>query len=55
VSVTKKTKKVGRPPLPKRHAKGQMIRMRINDADLKLPGAKNCDQPEAERCHRIFG
>ena len=36
MSATKKTKKVGRPKLPKGHAKGQMIRMRINDADLKL-------------------
>lgn len=36
MSATKKTKKVGRPKLPKGHAKGQMVRMRINDADLKL-------------------
>jgi uncharacterized protein (DUF1778 family) len=36
VSATKKTRKVGRPKLPKGHAKAQMLRMRINDADLKL-------------------
>lgn len=36
MSATKKTKKVGRPKLPKGHAKGHMLRMRLNDADLKL-------------------
>ena len=36
MSATKKTKKVGRPKLPKGHAKDYMLRMRINDADLKL-------------------
>jgi uncharacterized protein (DUF1778 family) len=36
VSATKKTRKVGRPKLPKGHAKAQMLRMRINEADLKL-------------------
>ncbi len=36
MSATKKTKKVGRPRLPKGHAKTQTLRMRIDDADLKL-------------------
>lgn len=36
MSSKKATKKVGRPKLPKGHAKAQMLRMRINDADLKL-------------------
>lgn len=36
MSATKKTRKVGRPKLPKGHAKGQMLRMRLNVADLKL-------------------
>jgi len=36
VSATKKTKKVGRPKLPKGHAKGHMLRMRLNDADRQL-------------------
>jgi uncharacterized protein (DUF1778 family) len=36
VSGTKKTKKVGRPKLPKGHAKGHMLRMRLNEADRQL-------------------
>ena len=36
MSSKKATKKVGRPKLPKGHVKGHMLRMRINDADLKL-------------------
>jgi uncharacterized protein (DUF1778 family) len=36
VSATKKTRKVGRPKLPKGHAKTQTLRMRIDEADLKL-------------------
>ena len=36
MSATKKTKKAGRPKLPKGHAKGHMLRMRLNDADRKL-------------------
>jgi uncharacterized protein (DUF1778 family) len=36
VSAQKKTRSVGRPKLPKGHAKAQMLRMRINEADLKL-------------------
>ena len=36
MSAQKKTRSVGRPKLPKGHAKAQMLRMRINEADLKL-------------------
>jgi uncharacterized protein (DUF1778 family) len=35
VSATKKAKKVGRPKLPKGHAKGQTIRMRVTDDEAK--------------------
>lgn len=34
--ATKKTKKAGRPKLPKGHAKGHMLRMRLNEADRTL-------------------
>jgi uncharacterized protein (DUF1778 family) len=36
VSATKKTRKVGRPKLPKGHAKDYTLRMRLNNADLTL-------------------
>jgi hypothetical protein len=36
VSETKKTKKVGRPKLPKGHAKGRIVPVRLNEDDLKL-------------------
>jgi hypothetical protein len=36
VSAQKKTRSVGRPKLPKGHAKAQMLRMRLSEADLKL-------------------
>ncbi len=36
MSVTKKTKKVGRPKLPKGHAKGKIVPVRLNDDELKL-------------------
>lgn len=32
----KKANPVGRPKLPKGHVKGQMLRMRINESDLRL-------------------
>jgi hypothetical protein len=32
----KKAKKVGRPKLPKGHAKGKIVPVRLNDAELKL-------------------
>jgi hypothetical protein len=31
-----KTKKIGRPKLPKGHAKGKIVPMRLNDEELKL-------------------
>jgi len=36
VSEKKKTRSVGRPRLPKGHAKGKIVPMRLNDEDLKL-------------------
>jgi hypothetical protein len=36
VSATKKTKKVGRPKLPKGHAKGKVVPVRLNDEEVKL-------------------
>ncbi|MGB7925413.1 MAG: hypothetical protein WCF57_19395 [Pyrinomonadaceae bacterium] len=32
----KKTKKVGRPRLPKGHAKGKIVPVRLNDEEVKL-------------------
>ena len=32
----KKTKKIGRPKLPKGHAKGRIVPVRFNEEDLKL-------------------
>jgi hypothetical protein len=32
----KSTKKRGRPPLPKKHVKANMVPMRLKDEDLKL-------------------
>jgi predicted HicB family RNase H-like nuclease len=32
----KKTKKVGRPKLPKGHSKGKIVPVRLNDAEVKL-------------------
>jgi hypothetical protein len=34
--VNKKTNKVGRPKLPKGHAKGRIVPVRLNEEDLKL-------------------
>jgi hypothetical protein len=31
-----KTKKMGRPKLPKGHAKGKIVPVRLNDAEVKL-------------------
>ncbi len=36
MSAKKKTRSVGRPRLPKGHAKGKIVPVRLNDADLKL-------------------
>jgi hypothetical protein len=36
VSAQKKTKKVGRPKLPKGHAKGKIVPVRLNDEEVKL-------------------
>jgi len=36
VSEQKKIRKVGRPSLPKGHAKGKIVPMRLNDEDLKV-------------------
>jgi hypothetical protein len=33
---SKKTKKAGRPKLPKGHAKGKIVPVRLNDDELKL-------------------
>ena len=45
MSAAKKAKKVGRPKLPKGHAKAHMLRMRLNDADRALftkAAGENC-------------
>jgi hypothetical protein len=34
--MVKKANKVGRPKLPKGHAKGKIVPVRLNDDDLKL-------------------
>ena len=34
--MQKKAKKVGRPKLPKGHAKGRIVPVRVNPEDLKL-------------------
>lgn len=36
MSEQKKTKKVGRPKLPKGHAKGKVVPVRLNDEEAKL-------------------
>jgi uncharacterized protein (DUF1778 family) len=36
VSGQKKTNKVGRPKLPKGHAKGKIVPVRLNDDEVKL-------------------
>ena len=36
MNTQKKARSVGRPKLPKGHAKGKIVPMRLNDADLKL-------------------
>ena len=36
MSEQRKTRKVGRPRLPKGHAKGKIVPMRLNDEDLKV-------------------
>lgn len=36
MSDNKKAKKVGRPKLPKGHAKGRIVPVRLNDDELKL-------------------
>jgi hypothetical protein len=36
VSNKKTTKKLGRPKLPKGHAKGKIVPVRFNDEELKL-------------------
>ena len=36
MSAQKKTRSVGRPKLPKGHAKGKIVPMRLNDEDLKV-------------------
>lgn len=36
MSASKKAKKVGRPKLPKGHAKGRIVPVRLNEEDLKL-------------------
>lgn len=36
MSASKKTKKVGRPKLPKGHAKGRIVPVRLNDEEVKL-------------------
>jgi uncharacterized protein (DUF1778 family) len=36
VNANKKAKKVGRPKLPKGHAKGRIVPVRLNEDDLKL-------------------
>jgi hypothetical protein len=36
VSANKKIKKVGRPKLPKGHAKGKIVPVRLTDGELKL-------------------
>jgi hypothetical protein len=34
--TAKKPKKMGRPKLPKGHAKGKIVPVRLNDAEVKL-------------------
>lgn len=36
MSIATKTKKVGRPKLPKGHAKGKIVPVRLNDEEVKL-------------------
>lgn len=36
MSNKKSTKKMGRPKLPKGHAKGKIVPVRLNDEELKL-------------------
>src|SRR5271156_226461 len=52
----KKSRKAGRPPLPKGHAKAEMLRVRVPAEELKIieTGAKASNQTVSERIRSMM-